>query len=426
MKVKYCSLMRIWITLLIIMNTSLTQIGSGILGWFANIYHITIITALSSVLMSVICLFLKSIRTIIRPYSKFVDKLCLYLLFVIVIQIIYTSTKYSLSLSDFLYTFCTYSYLLLCYPLIYIAVSDNKDWINLLKCIVLCFVLSIVLRWGVAQIYNFTGNKILPDLMIEYASENWIRNERIRIVPPCFIMIIIPIVMYLVSISKRSYKKYFYCFFIVITFTYCLRVYQSRSVLVYLIVICYTIYMLKKKSLSKKMLAVFVALIACTILINTSYVSNFIDSFSSKGLYAGSTTARKTAIVYYADLFYQNPICGVGALWSGCAKTLSVLRGPIGNSYLEDLGILGGIFKFGIIGLLLYLMMLIRMVRGLVYIKKNSNRYSDYRFILLGSLFVAAVIFPTMIDWFYGVIAFGTPFMVTIFEYYVNQVKNNN
>lgn len=426
MRVKYYSLMRIWITILIIMNTSLTQIGQGFLGWFANMHHIIIITAISSATMAIICLTTQNIKTTIRPYTKYINVLCLYLLFLIIAESIYTGDKYSLSFSNYSYTFCYYSYLFLCYPLIYIALSDKKSWMRLLKCVVTCFVLSTILRWGVAIIFDSTGVRILPALMREYASDNWIRNGRIRIVPPCFVMIIIPILAYLSTITKSQFKRFYYYMVILGTIGFNIIVHQTRSVSAYLLVICYTTYMLKKKSFSKKMFVGFIILILCAVLMNTAYVSNIIDSFSVNGHFAGSTTARQASIVYYSALFLDNPLFGLGALWSGCNQTLSVLRGPIGHSYLEDLGGLGGIFRFGILGLILYVLIIVRMLKSILYLRKRANLLQDNSFMLLGSLFVGGILFLLNIDWFYGLIAFGMPFMLTIFEYYTIQVKIND
>lgn len=81
-----------------------------------------------------------------------------------------------------------------------------------------------------------------------------------------------------------------------------------------------------------------------------------LDLFSLNGMDGGSTEARLLTIEHYWSLIKEKgAILGVGFLSAYTDKAFSILRkSDTDRFWLEDLGILGGIFTFGILSLLLY------------------------------------------------------------------------
>lgn len=417
MRVKISTLVRWYLVFLIAMNLSLTKILYQVLGVFASTYHIVMLSGVSAVILALYCLCNKRVHWMISPYIKYVNIICAALTFIIFVQIIYTNLTYNVSFRNFSYTFYTYMYLYLVYPIIFVFVTDKKAFNKMMKAILVCTVLGLLLRWGVSVVSNTTGVVLIPSLPTECASENWIRNGRLRINSPCFIVSIIPIAMYVLTTTKEISKKILCYFAIAFSIFYVVMVHQSRSFLIYLVWILFISYIVRQRKFTKKMGAILVTLIAFCLLLNTQYAQNLIASFSSISELSGSTMARITSIEYYFGILKEHPIMGLGALWNGYEGKLRYLRGSFGYAYLEDLGFLGGLFRFGLLGLALYILIFARMINRVRFCKENCTKRSGDLYLLLCSLCFAYLIFGINIDWFYQLIAFSLPFVIAAFEY---------
>lgn len=73
-------------------------------------------------------------------------------------------------------------------------------------------MLSMLIRTSISLVQKFTGIVLFPTLAMEYAAEGWIRNGWLRVNPPAFSVIIIPILMYLCFEEKVKKKKEKYIF----------------------------------------------------------------------------------------------------------------------------------------------------------------------------------------------------------------------
>lgn len=64
-------------------------------------------------------------------------------------------------------------------------------------------MLSMLIRTSISLVQKFTGIVLFPTLAMEYATEGWIRNGWLRVNPPAFSVIIIPILM-IFDVMKRK------------------------------------------------------------------------------------------------------------------------------------------------------------------------------------------------------------------------------
>ena len=69
----------------------------------------------------------------------------------------------------------------------------------------------------------------------------------------------------------------------------------------------------------------------------------------------GSITGRLAMYAYYFNGFMQHPIMGQGFIKPINSALTTLLYGPYGFYYLEDVGIVGCLFTFGLVGVFLFL-----------------------------------------------------------------------
>jgi hypothetical protein len=89
--------------------------------------------------------------------------------------------------------------------------------------------------------------------------------------------------------------------------------------------------------------------------------SSFFDSFSVDSEEASSTTARLNAIEYFKTFIDRNPFLGMGIIRPYTAELTLIWSGPFGTAYFDDLGLLGGFYRMGILGLSVMVIPLLRM-----------------------------------------------------------------
>nr|WP_297705761.1 hypothetical protein [uncultured Butyrivibrio sp.] len=86
-----------------------------------------------------------------------------------------------------------------------------------------------------------------------------------------------------------------------------------------------------------------------------------INSFSLDSDKGASTLARLMALEYYKGLFLEKPFIGIGLVSPIRDDLVSLIYGPIGVFAFTDLGFLGGLYRFGIIGVPVFVAPIIRM-----------------------------------------------------------------
>lgn len=426
MQIKVSTIIRYYITFLIVMNVSLTKVAYQYLGWFASTYHIIMLSGFSAVVLYLYCIMSRNVQKRLQPYSRYLNCICTLTTVVIMIEIIATWSRYGISIRNFSYTFYVYMFIYLVYPLTYLLVIKDINFSKMVKAIIVCTVLSLLLRWAIATVYNSTGTVLIPSIPTECASAGWTRNGNMRINPPCFIALLVPLCMYYYYCSNKIINRIYSIIGIAIAILYTLYVHQARSFLIYLSASILIGYLMKKREVSRKLAAIIAGIFIVVIVLNTQYANSLFASFSSESELASSTITRLVSLEYYLSIFINHPLTGLGALWKGFDGTLSIIQGPFGYACLEDLGLLGGIFRFGFLGGLLYFSIIIRMINRIKFSLKMRSVLQEDWFMLLFCCFCSYLLFGINIDWFYQLIAFSLPFVIVIFEYpeiKLNEVK---
>lgn len=141
---------------------------------------------------------------------------------------------------------------------------------------------------------------------------------------------------------------------------------------------------------NKSMLILFLVGIGVLTLVykSSSLLSQYVNSVSSNDL---SYTARNYEMDYYIDQFKDHKIFGMGFP----EDNSSLVRGIFGYYYKDDVGIVGFLNTFGIIGVLWYAVLLLQCVYHIIrgFISKTINNHLE----VLGLFLFVAVTSGTLI-----------------------------
>ena len=234
------------------------------------------------------------------------------------------------------------------------------------------------------------------------------RNGLYRINPSALSILVIPLSFWLISKAKSKREKIFYIIAILIDIMYAYVIWQARSALLYKTIIIVMIILLKQTNDKKKVVIAFILMVGAVVLINTPVFNTFIDSFSkSNKAYGNSTMARVNAYAYYGAMYLKSPFWGVGCLATSERYAPGVLGGM-----LEDTGFFYGVVQLGVPIILFYIAVFFRGIY--ISIKLRKKNIADS--LLCLSMTLLFVMFGVNMDPFYA-FALALPFYVSFVEY---------
>ena len=415
MKIKYSSIIKFNIMMLLLMQLSYTKLLGNLIPIFSTSYisNPLVIFYLS---MGIVTILLPLFYSYLNGKMLFLEMLIMAT--VIIVALYNTSEKYSTT--DFIYVIAfglNYMYFFLAIPIYQMLRNDEAYFEKLLKTVAILCAGSFIIRATISLIYVYTGTDILPAIALEGASVGWIRNGILRINPPCVGIIYLPIVFYLYSKEKTIRQRMLYIGMMVLGIWYMTYITQARSMMIYQVCILIFLLMLKNKPNSKKGIVATIVIICCSVaLINSPAAEKLFSSFSEKNAaMGGSTTARFNAIAYFGMKFLKNPFTGIGFLLG------TDTRVPIGGD-ISDIGLLRSIYMLGLGMAVLYIVL---FCRG-IYVSYKIRKYDSNLSILVVGMTFLIMLTDINIDCFWDIFAFAMPFYVAIVEYAMYRIKVNS
>lgn len=414
MKIKIKMLPVYAIIFFMILGVGLLKPFTGSLSWGMT-DNIIMETGIFSILLCAIYL--------IRYRSK-CDMIYAYLLLTLIILIVGVHTSVMAGKNVYSYDVrmpvYKYSYIFLAFPIYQLLSSRIWKFEKFLNLIVNVTILSIIIRTIISVTQKFTGVIIFSEIATEYAAEGWIRNGWLRVNPPAFSVIIIPILMYLYFESDEKKRKK-YLIYVAYVIFYSIVINGARSVTIYQIIELIFIILYKRKSTKKQMFLFACIATSCICFINSSVGNNFINSFLIGGD-AGSTTGRVEALAYYTSMIRQHFWTGTGFL----SFAERQFTGKVGY-IVATLGDIGILYSFVQVGVTIIVFYLLYIVRSIYVGQKIKNRDKDSNLYLLVYGNMLAVILTIInIDMFFGIYLLAVPFCIAIVEYASKQVPYNN
>ena len=337
------------------------------------------------------------------------------------VELFHTTGIYDQSAFWTYYELCTVIMLVWCYPLVYILKSERVSLTAFLEITATFTIISYLLRTLAHIGMVITGSYFMSGIVFEYG-EPGIRNGFYRIQQPCLSSIFIPIAIYLYFSVCGKIKKIWYLFGVAAAIIFTFFINQSRSILVYQIFITISMFLFKDRPAKKKAIFWYMV-IMCIIAISQSEIMNgifqFFSTFSPDSEYGKSTTIRIDTIVYYMELLKENIVTGIGALNIGTSGALSILRGKSGTAYLDDIGLLATVVRYGVLGFMLHIIVFGNAVYTIIKFPhtENSSRLKKEK-LLLVHLLLSVLLWGINIDCYFHTVSLGMPIFIAVFEYF--------
>jgi len=151
---------------------------------------------------------------------------------------------------------------------------------------------------------------------------------------------------------------------------------KTRLAIFCVLIGCFVVLLIKfHKNVKSLVLLTIILTLVVIASINSSYYKNYISSADSTGF---SYTARQQEALFYLDQIKQHPLLSMGFIDPvKFDRSFQLVRGPQGYLFKSDVGIIGFVNTFGIIGFFWYLAFLYKTLKYL-FVLWNSNLLNNY------------------------------------------------
>lgn len=326
--------------------------------------------------------FIVNLKYIKKIKMKFTKEIIIFLLLFLVEAII-SKYRYNQSWLDIILMLLPNLCLILYFIINYYKISNKKERIR--KFFVNVSVILSGLIIFQAKIYEKFGVALLK---ISYEGE---RLNKIRITSGCYFVSIGMIITLAEILNKKNSmkKRKKYVAFLLIEFIYMIDIVATRSLLMYLTISLFFMILLYNKQLIKRIMIILGAIFISFILINTTIFKSFI-SISNDATEQWSNKIRVMAIEFYLEQIKEKPIFGTGLIKEKKenVELFYYLRGPLGKYYKEDIGIIGFVNTYGIVGLICYLCLSIKMSKIVIKKFKINQQGENFEFVGLYIFFI--------------------------------------
>lgn len=224
------------------------------------------------------------------------------------------------------------------------------------------------------------------------------------------------------KISKKNYYLTIAC--LLLGVFHIIFVAKTRSALVIVILSIFIMMIYKwRKDILKFVVGTASLSIIIILFSLTPTAKAYVESF---GVYDASVSARERAIDLYMSQFYENPLLGMGFIRGVEGTDLYyLLRGTSGNLTRTDVGFIGYLNTFGIIGAILFVLLFFKVFRVILFLisKKIMINYLEvlglFGFFTLSSVNLIAFD-PQRIFYFVLYLSFVS------YIYYINKYHNES
>lgn len=333
------------------------------------------------------------------------------LILMIFVQACYTMPKYNESIVDIVRATGHLLLLSLSYVLldIYLFEDDTSGVLNLISKLTFIAVFLYLVN---AIINNLTGVLLLSFKVVQ------IRNGRPRMAMP--IMASFMIIYEWFEFLSGDSKKNKHLIYVLVGLAGLFFFDMTRMLQISIVLSMLVMYFLRKNLTKYQVIFLIVLIAILVIVVNTNYFSGYLDSFSTTGSQGGSTSARLNAIRYFSKFTRDNLFLGMGMVRPYRTDLYRIYFGPVGTyNCLDDIGIFGLFYYYGLFGVVLYIMLLLRWGWILAHTKNSKN------YLLLIGLFVFTISTSPSLIITNGQRALLIPIFFSVFEftYYQTRIK---
>lgn len=343
------------------------------------------------------------------PYMSFAKKYLLLYGLALIVGVTITWMNYRYTLSDLVLAVYPYTYAFLAFPIIYCFIKDNGYERYTSQLIDIAVVLLLI-KTVVWFLYNYLGIELFPRLLFEFSA--WTRSGMQRMFSGFLVGIILSFSFthgfYFEKRMKYKFMFAFIAFFLIFETQYRYQIASAGISVLFM-------YFYGSKSSQQKMNKFFLLVPILLIVYSCGAFDKLIESFAVTGSYGNSTSARLLALnSFWNQMTNRKAFLGLGLLVDSNFLAESILKYEYGVYYLEDLGIVGGFFRFGILSILQYGFLFVGAVKVCIKTLKNHNRRNSIFIIGVTSYMIISCLALNIFD---GQRAFDVPVYIALISY---------
>lgn len=319
--------------------------------------------------ISILCamVFLYSIMSEpVLHRDDFYGKYAFFVLFFFFVESMFPIFEYNAPINEVLSSGIRFLVLLL--PAVLVKRIDAFEFEKFLKFVISATIAMLIFRFVLWVIYTQTNQT--PFVEIFYYYRYYFGIYRLDGSALCLPVLIYE--WYKFLDTKNSTNKVRNLLAVALCVGYVLVVNQSRAMAVCVIVVLLSMWLTISMNIKWKVFSVVIGIVAIIAILNSVYFADLVESLSPENaVYGGSTLVRTHAIEYY---YNQNGISLLGYGFLPASNTfIQILRGAEENFYFEDLGFLGILFSNGLLGVVLYLIPILRILKLYIQMKKKRD-----------------------------------------------------
>lgn len=327
---------------------------------------------------------------------------------------VYSIVRYGYSLKTIVLSLIPFLFMVYLFPVIAIFCRDNSVEPFLSKVTDLEMLILIIKTVSWVS-YNFWQTGLLNNYIYEFA-ENWTRNGIHRLEAGQLFGVAFVYSLYSFLRGKKRIKYFSYLLF---EGFFIIAIEQSRYrtivLAVTLAVMCYFAYQGNKKILIRTLL-----IIVITALIVSGVISEITYSFGAFGKNASSFLLRQEGLFHYFKLMKRQKsfFGGLGLLDLSNINAHFMMQRTSFSSYkvfyLDDVGIFGGIIRFGYLAIIIYLWPMVLQIK--TFLRALHIRKREY-VLLLSGMGTYLWVYCIVSNCFDLQRAFAMPFYLAVFSY---------
>ncbi len=339
---------------------------------------------------------------------------------IIIFFVIYTSFIYNYTLKDTLISLSQYLYVFYAFPIVYIF-SKDKNVDKLLT--IICTLTTIILLFKTISwyFYNYKGIVLFENLLFRY-SEGWIRNGLKRVSDGYLIDVLFSFSLYNIIRSRKKITSYGVIAFVMI---FTLFISQWRIKFIIMIFVLITYFLVSSKNVISKFLKSYFVISFVMLFLVLGGYEIFTNQFSATGNYSGSTNYRIETLHHFSNIIKsQKRVFGLGLLTMSNENVASICyKDNYQNYWIEDLGIVGGIFRFGVFSIFIY--GYIFYISLMILYKKSKESFNPENVFLI-VLIVYTLLNCITYNFFDQQFSFGLPFYLAILSFYCSNISKKS
>ena len=364
----------------------------------------------TAILLALITLLFSANNPTMKHQLRFANLFFMLYIPVVLVSAVLSFVWYKYSFSSILPVCAPFFYPLYAYPLIYIFSWDNT-YEKYLKKIVALVLIMLALKAFSWYMYNYRGTVFFSNLLFKH-DEGWVRNGMLRVDTGALYGIALCYLLF-IFFARKKHRGALLAGGMIL---FAVFITQYRYLEIVIILVGLIIYLTSSVSDKKKLIRILILSALVLVFIAVGGLDAILSSFSVDNSETGSSTsARIETIDFFWSLMNGTRFFfGFGYLSTYSTTAVELITRSATEVYwLEDIGILGGFYMFGLMSLLIYLPLFYRSVKACAVSVKNKCSDKAFLSAIVGYMLISCI----MLNIFDRQRVFDTAFYISLISF---------